>query len=126
MKLWQKRMTSPADLPFGSKSEPPLPPPIGSVVSAVLENLLEAEKLEDAEVDTRVKAQPALERSNGAVELHAESPVDLHPAGIVLPGDTEQDLSLRLHDPLEDVRLAVLVDARSMTGPSDSSTSRAA
>ena len=36
MKLWQKRITSPADLPFGSKSEPPLPPPIGSVVSEFL------------------------------------------------------------------------------------------
>ena len=32
MKLWQKRMTSPSDLPFGSKSEPPLPPPMGRVV----------------------------------------------------------------------------------------------
>ncbi len=36
MKLWQKRMTSLSDFPFGSKSEPPLPPPIGSVVSAFL------------------------------------------------------------------------------------------
>lgn len=29
MKAWQKRMTSASDLPFGSKSDPPLPPPIG-------------------------------------------------------------------------------------------------
>src|SRR5215470_6769907 len=33
MKLWQKRITSLSLLPLGSKSEPPLPPPIGSVVS---------------------------------------------------------------------------------------------
>ena len=32
MKLWQKRMTSPSLFPFGSKSLPPLPPPMGSVV----------------------------------------------------------------------------------------------
>ena len=36
MKDWQKRMTSPSDLPFGSKSEPPLPPPIGRPVSEFL------------------------------------------------------------------------------------------
>ena len=33
---WQKRITSPGLLPFGSKSDPPLPPPIGKVVSAFL------------------------------------------------------------------------------------------
>ncbi|CPM23948.1 Uncharacterised protein [Bordetella pertussis] len=31
---WQKRITSASDLPLGSKSEPPLPPPMGRVVSA--------------------------------------------------------------------------------------------
>ena len=36
MKLWQKRMTSLSDLPLGSKSLPPLPPPIGSVVRLFL------------------------------------------------------------------------------------------
>mmetsp|Transcript_24908 Transcript_24908/g.62279 ORF Transcript_24908/g.62279 Transcript_24908/m.62279 type:complete len:432 (+) Transcript_24908:105-1400(+) len=36
MKDWQKRMTSASDLPFGSKSAPPLPPPSGSVVSEFL------------------------------------------------------------------------------------------
>ncbi len=29
-------MISPSDLPLGSKSEPPLPPPIGNVVNAFL------------------------------------------------------------------------------------------
>jgi len=32
MKAWQKRMTSLSDLPLGSKSQPPLPPPMGRVV----------------------------------------------------------------------------------------------
>ena len=36
MKDWQKRMTSLSLLPLGSKSEPPLPPPIGSVVRLFL------------------------------------------------------------------------------------------
>ena len=36
IKLWQNRMTSVSDLPFGLKSEPPFPPPIGSVVRLFL------------------------------------------------------------------------------------------
>ena len=36
MKLWQKRMTSASDLPLGSKSLPPLPPPMGRPVRLFL------------------------------------------------------------------------------------------
>ena len=36
MKDWQKRMTSASDLPLGSKSAPPLPPPMGRPVRAFL------------------------------------------------------------------------------------------
>ena len=36
MKLWQKRMISASDLPAGSKSEPPLPPPMGRPVREFL------------------------------------------------------------------------------------------
>ena len=36
MKLWQKRMTSASLLPLGSKSLPPLPPPMGRVVRLFL------------------------------------------------------------------------------------------
>src|SRR5690606_6597891 len=36
MNDWQNRMTSPSDRPFGSKSAPPLPPPMGRPVSAFL------------------------------------------------------------------------------------------
>ena len=36
MKLWQNRMISPSLRPLGSKSAPPLPPPIGIWVSAFL------------------------------------------------------------------------------------------
>ena len=36
MNAWQKRMTSASDLPRGSKSAPPLAPPMGSVVRLFL------------------------------------------------------------------------------------------
>ena len=36
MKDWQKRMTSASDLPLGSKSAPPLAPPMGRPVRAFL------------------------------------------------------------------------------------------
>ena len=36
MNDWQKRRTSASDLPLGSKSQPPLPPPIGRPVSEFL------------------------------------------------------------------------------------------
>ena len=36
IKDWQKLMTSLSDFPLGSKSEPPFPPPIGSVVKLFL------------------------------------------------------------------------------------------
>ena len=36
MNAWQKRIISSLDFPLGSKSEPPLAPPIGSVVRAFL------------------------------------------------------------------------------------------
>jgi hypothetical protein len=47
----RNRMTSSSDLPFGSKSEPPFATPMGRVVREVLEYLLKAEKLQDAEIN---------------------------------------------------------------------------
>ncbi len=45
MKDWQKRMTSTSLLPLGSKFEPPLPPPMGSVVRAFLKTCSKARNL---------------------------------------------------------------------------------
>ncbi len=42
---WQKRITSPGLLPLGSKSEPPLPPPMGRVVRAFLKVCSKARNL---------------------------------------------------------------------------------
>lgn len=45
----------------------------GQAGEGVLEDLLEAEELDDAEVDARVEAQPALIGAENAVVLHAEA-----------------------------------------------------
>ena len=66
----------------------------------VLEDLLEAEELHDAEVDGGVEAQTALVGTERGVELDPEAAVDLHVAGVVDPGDAEDDLPLRLADAL--------------------------
>ena len=68
----------------------------------VLEHLLEGEELEDAEVDARMEAEPALVGTDGAVHLDAEAAVDLNLALVVHPGHTEHDHALGFADALED------------------------
>ena len=60
MKLWQKRMTSLSLLPLGSKSEPPLPPPIGRVVSAFLKTCSKARNLRMPRLTDGWKRRPPL------------------------------------------------------------------
>ncbi|CVN75064.1 Uncharacterised protein [Streptococcus pneumoniae] len=74
----------------------------------VLEDLLEAQELDDPEVHGGVEAQPALVRAERRVELHAEPAVDLHDAGVVDPRDAEDDLALRLAEAVHDPGLDVL------------------
>ena len=69
----------------------------------VLENLLKAEELDDAEIDRRVEPQAALVGAEHAVELHAKAAVDLHLAPVVLPGHAKDDLPLGLADALDDL-----------------------
>ena len=71
----------------------------------VLEDLLEAEELDDRQVHRRVEAQPALVGAEHRRELHAEAAVDLQPAGVVDPRHAEDDLALRLDEPLQDAVL---------------------
>ena len=59
-KAWQKRITSPGLLPFGSKSEPPLPPPIGKVVSAFLNVCSKARNFSTDKVTEGWKRMPPL------------------------------------------------------------------
>lgn len=74
----------------------------------VLEDLLEAEELHDAQVHRRVEPQTTLVRAERAVELHAVAPVDVDLAVVVLPRDTEDDLPLGLHQPLDEGRVREL------------------
>jgi len=53
----------------------------------VLEDLLEAEELDDAGVDRGVEAQAALVGAQRGVELDAEAAVDVDLAGVVDPGN---------------------------------------
>src|SRR5699024_1054495 len=68
----------------------------------------ETEELHGAQVHARVEPQPALERPQRAVELHAETAVDVHLALIVLPRNAEDDLPFRFAEPLDDLGLGVV------------------
>ena len=71
----------------------------------VLENLLEAEELKDAEVNRGVKSQTALVRSDSAVELNSVTAVNLNSAVVIDPSYSEHDLTLRLYDSLKNLLL---------------------
>jgi len=75
---------------------------------AVLEDLLESQELEDAEVDARVKPEAALVRTDRAVHLDTVAAVDLHVARVVDPRHAEHDDALGLDDPVDDLGFAVL------------------
>ena len=76
-------------------------PAHGKGGQAVLEDLLQAQELEHAQGDRRVKAQAALVGSNGRVELDAVTAVDLDLALVVDPGNTEHDDALGLDKALQ-------------------------
>ncbi len=73
----------------------------------VLEDLLEGEELQHAEVDGRMETQAALVGTDCAVHLNAETPVDLDLAIVGNPGNTEHYHALGLGDTLEDLRFFV-------------------
>ena len=75
---------------------------------AVLEDLLQAQELEHAQGDRRVKAQAALVGSNGRVELDTIAAVDLNLALVIDPGDTEHNDALGLDEALKQGGLLVL------------------
>ena len=108
MKLWQNFITSLSLLPLGSKSDPPLPPPIGRVVRAVLKDLLECQELQDAEVDRWVQTQATLVRADGAVHLDTETAIDLNLTLIVQPGHPEHDDPLWLDESLQYLPRSIL------------------
>ena len=50
-----------------------------------------------------MEAQTALIRSDSTVHLYTEAAVDVQHTLIILPGDTENDRTLRLHHTLKDL-----------------------
>ena len=74
---------------------------------SVLEDLLEAEELDDAGVDARVEAQTALVGSQSRVELDPEAALDVDLTRVIDPRDAEDDLALRLDEALEERSLGV-------------------
>ena len=75
---------------------------------AVLEDLLEAEELEDALGDRGMEAQAALVRADGVVELHPPGAIDAYPPGVVQPRDAKDDDAVRLRQPFQNPRFLVL------------------
>ena len=82
----------------------------GKTGQAVLENLLEAEELENRGVDGRMETETALVRSDGGVELDAVAAVNLDVSLVIDPGDAEDNLAFRFDDAVDDtVRFVGLV-----------------
>ena len=73
----------------------------------VLQNLLEAEELDDALVHARMETQAALVRADSGVELDAVTTIDLHLALIVGPCDAELYHAFRFDNALEHTRLLI-------------------
>ena len=80
----------------------------GQAGHGVLKHLLEAQELDDGQVDGGVEADAALVGAQGAVVLHAVATVDLPHVVVVLPGHAELDDPLGLHHPLQQGGLLVL------------------
>jgi hypothetical protein len=79
----------------------------------ILEDLLEAQELEDGQVDCGVESKTTLVGAESRVELHTVAIVDLAFALVVLPDDTELDDALGDGGDLEGLLvLGVLVEER--------------
>lgn len=61
---------------------------------SILEDLLETQELEDRQVDGRVQTETALVRTEGRVELHSVTAVDLDLVLVVFPDNSELDDAL--------------------------------
>ena len=111
MEFGHEGLTEPHDLALGAAARievgSSLSSPDGQAGQRVLERLLEAEKLDDADIDGRVEAQPSLVGPESRVELHPETAIDPHLSGIVDPRHAKDDLSLRLAEPLDQAMVGV-------------------
>ncbi|OAV74109.1 hypothetical protein Barb7_02441 [Bacteroidales bacterium Barb7] len=67
---------------------------------SILKSLFKAQEFQNGKSDGRVKANPALVRPDGIIELHTIADVYLHIAPVVRPRDTESNDAVRLNQPL--------------------------
>ena len=75
----------------------------------VFKNLLKPEKLQDAQVDRRVKTQAALVRSDRAVELDPEPGVDLDFSPVIYPRNLKNNNAFGHDQPFQNTVFFVLV-----------------
>ena len=104
---WQNRITSLSDFPFGLKFEPPFAPPIGRPVRLFLKICSNPRNFSTLSVTFGMEAHPALVRADRVVELDPPGPIGPNLAAVVLPGDAEDDRTIGLGHPFEDLRVAV-------------------
>ena len=79
----------------------------GQAGQAVLQDLLEAQELQNGQVDSGMEPQAALVRADGGAELDTVAPVDVDLSLIVDPGHPEADHTLGLHKGLDDALLLI-------------------
>ena len=109
MKAKQNLRISLSDLPLGSKSAPPLPPPMFTVLivsfivesapatgsftasQSILENLLKAQELQNRKIDRGMETEAAFIGPKGGIELDSIAPVDLDLVLVILPDNAELD-----------------------------------
>jgi len=70
--------------------------------------LLEAEELEDRQVDRRMESHAPLVRADRARVLHPPRAVDVNAAGVVDPRDAELDHAFGLDEPVQEPVVGVL------------------
>ena len=95
MNACTKRITSAFDFPRGEKSEPPLPPPIGRVVSEFLNVCSKGKELQDRKVHRCVETDTAFVRADCVVMLNTVTHIGLNITFIVHPSHTELIYSIR-------------------------------
>ena len=109
VKLGHEALAEPHDLSIG----PALGIEIGTTLTStdghscqgVFEDLLKTQEFDDPEIDRRVETEPTLVGAEGAVELYADAAVDHVLTFVGRPRYSEDDLSLRLADALDDLVL---------------------
>ena len=99
MKAWQKRITSLSDLPLGSKSEPPLAPPIGVPVKEFLKICSKPKNFKTLHLQSDGSEDRPC-KDDGGVELYAIAAIYLDLSFVVNPLNAEGESSLRLNNAL--------------------------